>query len=39
MLWGINGAQDAVYTLNLAVLAVPVVIILCEQKREIKMIK
>lgn len=39
MLWGINGAQDAVYTLNLAVIAVLVVIILYEQKKEIKMIK
>ena len=35
MLWDINGAQDAVYTLNLAALAVHVVITLCELKREI----
>jgi len=35
MLWDINGAQDAVYTLNSAEPAVHVVIILCELKREI----
>jgi len=39
MLWGINDVQDAVYTLNLAELAVHVVIILCELGREIKGIK
>lgn len=35
MLWVIKGAQDAVYTLNSAVPAVHVVIILFELKREI----
>jgi len=39
MLWDINGAQDAVYTLNLVVHAVHVVIILCELKREINKIR
>ena len=35
MLWDISGAQDAVYTLNLVVRAVHVVITPCELKREI----
>ena len=39
MLWDINGAQDAVYTLDLVVHAVHVVIILCELKREINKIR